>query len=1178
MSNYGPWSVKGIDQRAREAAREAAREEGLTIGEYINRMLLEETQDEVPSIRDRQSPRYPRAYDLAARHEATSSGSSGGTFDQLIARLEAVEARSTLALTGIDQSIVGLVTRLNRTDAKTDRVSENVETLIEDLQTTHETLQEKVRALEEDDTGARNLETLKSLEQAIGKLARHISRQEGQRQHETAALKGEIEDHVDKGLSDAHARFEEHIARVESRSEDTARELSGRVEDVESKVSSRLSRIDQFNSRIEAVEGDVAGALTSMESVMSRMQDRLHQAETATNSALAGLEKTFERLDQRIDSIAEHASPEAAAELREQFESRFEGLAAELRASVESSREELAREIEQAAAAGTAPEAMHAVETTVDALEKRISASEERNDRAMESMTEQIGRISNAFDGRLRNVENSDMSSAVDSVRADMDALSSEVSDRLDQFSTQNGEVIDRVTEQMKALADQFETRIDESEQRSASAIEQVGEQVASVAQRLQARQDRSFEALKTSLDAQRRQQDTRLSDALAGVSDRIDEMQRQSVSAFSPVQKAIASLATRLEALEDFTAPPHAEARHETSPAFETVEAAAPSYEDEDEAVVSREDTESYEPDAGFDDEVFGTDFASDTRAAEAVEASFDEQGFDEDEVLDELSFDDGDEVDEEPFEAGLPVFEEPESQEESAEAADDFHTFDTGLTDEGQEDLDDPLAALSDWDDGRDETRESDIFGDDEYQEPEGSEASASHDHDEETAAPDAPVELEEDIEATDYLSRARLAAMNASSANGNARRGAPMPGASKKKSGRVPLVAAVSVIALATAAAGVLITLRGLQSGDDKPVVQTQDPARAEPTSMAEPAEEVVMDEGPASLAGAAETPVVAENMDEPAGAELGEADEAALEAELFDAEPTTAELADPAIDYAALPTIPQAPTLETAADDGNAVAQLLLGEQRLEAGDYTTGPSLVRRAAEAGEPAAQYRLAKLHEKGLGVPKDLAMARQWTERAAEGGNVKAMHDLAVYYAEGESGPQSYAASVEWFRKAADFGLTDSQYNLAVLYEAGLGISPSQTEALYWYEVAARQGDEGAPAKVEALREKVSLDAAQQAQRRAAAWTAATPEPQPNGQYGPNAWQDNRRAQISAIQTVLAAIGYEPGPADGILGSGTAEAIKAYKADTGLEADATITPGLVDSLNETVEAAAAG
>ena len=38
--------------------------------------------------------------------------------------------------------------------------------------------------------------------------------------------------------------------------------------------------------------------------------------------------------------------------------------------------------------------------------------------------------------------------------------------------------------------------------------------------------------------------------------------------------------------------------------------------------------------------------------------------------------------------------------------------------------------------------------------------------------------------------------------------------------------------------------------------------------------------------------------------------------------------------------------------------------------------------MKRSAEAGEPAAQYRLGKLHEKGLGVPRDFAQARKWTE----------------------------------------------------------------------------------------------------------------------------------------------------------------------------------------------------
>ena len=91
-------------------------------------------------------------------------------------------------------------------------------------------------------------------------------------------------------------------------------------------------------------------------------------------------------------------------------------------------------------------------------------------------------------------------------------------------------------------------------------------------------------------------------------------------------------------------------------------------------------------------------------------------------------------------------------------------------------------------------------------------------------------------------------------------------------------------------------------------------------------------------------------------------------------------------------------------------------------------------------------AEYRLAKLYERGEGVPRDMAAARSWTEKAAIGGNRLAMHDLAVFYAEGDAGPQSYAAAVEWFRAASDLGLVDSQYNLAVLYEQGLGLSRGQ------------------------------------------------------------------------------------------------------------------------------------
>ena len=301
---------------------------------------------------------------------------------------------------------------------------------------------------------------------------------------------------------------------------------------------------------------------------------------------------------------------------------------------------------------------------------------------------------------------------------------------------------------------------------------------------------------------------------------------------------------------------------------------------------------------------------------------------------------------------------------------------------------------------------------------------------------------------------------------------------------------------------------------------------------------------------------------------------------VEAELFEEEgsmlPTeatesvaTATVAPKAPASLNLPKIPKPLTLERAANEGTPVAQYQWGEARLAAKDYTAGPDFIRRAAQQGLPAAQYRLAKLHEQGLGVPRDMNEARAWTEKAARGGNVKAMHDLAVFFADGEGGPQSYAGAVEWFRKAADFGVVDSQYNLAVLYENGLGISVSQAEALYWYEIAAKNGDTSAPANVDQLREQMTLEDAQTAQRRAANWTRAPQNAAANGSFAAQAWQNGSREQVLAVQTVLNGLGYDAGTPDGIAGAGTRTAIRAFQSDSGLPTSGAIDDATVDALN---------
>jgi localization factor PodJL len=165
-------------------------------------------------------------------------------------------------------------------------------------------------------------------------------------------------------------------------------------------------------------------------------------------------------------------------------------------------------------------------------------------------------------------------------------------------------------------------------------------------------------------------------------------------------------------------------------------------------------------------------------------------------------------------------------------------------------------------------------------------------------------------------------------------------------------------------------------------------------------------------------------------------------------------------------------------------------------------------LLRAAADRGLVMAQYRMAKLYERGEGVSADLSTAREWTERAAAGGNRRAMHDLGVYFARGEGAPLDEAAAFRWFRQAAELGVADSQYNLGVLYQQGRGVSANPGEALFWFSVAARQGDQDAAARAAALEASLAPTQAEQARARAQSFRPRAAIAVANGDFGPRPW----------------------------------------------------------------------
>jgi localization factor PodJL len=1201
MSQTG-WSKFSTDQRARDAAREAALAEGITLGEYLNRLLtmVEEPQPGETSYsytRRTGAPPPPMA----------PVQDSASTLDRLTRRIEATEARSTLAINNIDHVVNGLAARLQTSDQTTVAIANHVEGLIDELRVTHEALQSKVRRLEQEDRGQNNIEALRALEGALGKLATHVYEEAELTQNETVAIKGRIESgfsdltdrvegietRVDRTLSDAAARVERAVEQAELRAEGTARGLAERMTSLESQVQERLAVSGQSEERLSAVEADVSGALNSMESTLLRIQERLNRAETGTDSALKSLETTFAHLDERIEAVASQIDPEQAERLKQEFEARFEDLTRSVRSAVDNARLELATEIAHAAAGQD------------DKLEERLKA--------------EVSELK----ARLADVEAREPADLTATVQEEIGRLGSQVAERID------------------ALAAHVDDRIEESEQRSAEAIEQVGEQVTVAAVRLQKRQDEALTALAQDVDGMRKASDARLSDALASVSERLERMQSQSSESLSPVQRAIAALATRLESLESFTTPPHVNAPPPVLEAsFHDAPQPAPTYASEAEP--------DFDSAAMFESEIDDEPPSASRVFADINDADDFEAGFSGWEVINTKEVASPYKSD---FDAILAAGERLMTGESApAEAP---HTYSADAPEPESEPDDgrgfDPVAELDGFDmigdsleDSQTETRESDIFD----VEPDFARTLA-----ETEVRP--PADATEDETTADYLARARRAAMAAAEQNVRTKpRAAPLAldaRAGNPKSGggaRVPMFLAASAVVITGAGVGGYLYLRGKQpvtptlSGPVNTYVDPMTGAAAATTTAAAPqiapvdAEQMLFEDETALVAETLFDEAIPDIADPAASDILALAEAAAAErapviapvissvqpvAPAIKPAPKIAPKPEPkpvveltpeqaairsivtaaeAIEAgsppslkpsplgpepqtipepvklairsdATFPPIPPIVTVDAEANAGNAVAQYQYAQVKLSEGDLETAAAFLRRASQKGIAPAQYELGKLYERGQGVDKDMIEARGLIQKAAEAGHVNAMYDYALFLAEGEGGAKSETDAVTWFNEAAELGLVDAQYNLGVVHAEGIGTPKDLAKALFWFEVAARAGDAGAEQEVKNLRSRMSMSDSLEATDKAKRWKAATPVALANGRFGAQRWNTGNPLQVQAVQTALGRLGFGAGTPDGVIGPRTAEAISDYQAMEGLEVTGMITPELVDHLN---------
>ena len=408
-----PWSVKGIDPKAREIAKDLARREGLTLGDWLNRMIEdsaggEEVEGSAPFA----------AEDLDILRQA---------LDRLDARVDSAERRSTLAISGIDQTVHGLLSRLENTQREQVQVAARFEGAVQELKDDQASTKERLARAEEAAAQPRSIEALRALETALGKVAAH--------------------------LYDSETRTRESLGEMRA-------ELDGVTQTV-----------------AQLAEGGAAPSQAVIDGAVSRIVQRLEEAEARTSSAVHGLEASVGDMEQRL----------RAAEARSELpEVRLEQLAQELSRNFETTREDLSAKIEQASSVR-----LEAMERSLREVAGQVSAAEQRSTRAMDRMGHEVLRVAETLGRRMEGVEGRS-AQAIEQVGGDVARLAEAMEGRLSRTDHAQADSLERLGTEIARITERLAERVAAAERRSAQAIDDVGEQVSRVTDRLNQRSERA--------------------------------------------------------------------------------------------------------------------------------------------------------------------------------------------------------------------------------------------------------------------------------------------------------------------------------------------------------------------------------------------------------------------------------------------------------------------------------------------------------------------------------------------------------------------------------------------------------------------------------------------------------------------------------------------------------------
>ena len=294
------------------------------------------------------------------------------------------------------------------------------------------------------------------------------------------------------------------------------------------------------------------------------------------------------------------------------------------------------------------------------------------------------------------------------------------------------------------------------------------------------------------------------------------------------------------------------------------------------------------------------------------------------------------------------------------------------------------------------------------------------------------------------------------------------------------------------------------------------------------------------------------------------------------------------------------------IETAAFSGNPEAQhdlaaLYTAGQEGVPQDFEKAFFWFTEAGRENVANARYNLGVLYQQGLGTFKNVMSAMDMYRSAALLGHPEAQYNLGIAYAEGIGVPYSIEAAIHYFEKSAVIGVAESAFNLGLIYENGLLGRKDSNKALFWYNMAAEQDNIEAQnalgllttklgLSVSEVRDIITLEQDEIPALQKVNQVSAVAKNMPRAVDTVRAVQPSENeiidvrdvmpAQddydlIAPIQQQLMALGLYPGPADGIMGPMTADAIRSYQTMFNLTPNGQATAQLVEHMMNNVSSA---